>query len=285
MKKIFIALILFLTLPLFGRNTYDTYNNYRTALPEGIAVSRADHPYISWHISWGINEDVDSGDLPEEVWAAGGEYPFSTSGQTWFISSDDAADVGVIYAFELLDSNFNEIKTAVVLNGTTPVQIFGPLGQTLFYRINNAVNYSNIEQVGNIYIYESGGTVSGGVPDDETKIRAMALARHQQALQCIYTVPANKSGHLNKIFANVLKGGNGNWANLGVQVRSVGGVFRTVGEAGVNDGGNGFFIYDINPPAPLMPGTDLRMRIWDVESNSTQVGGGFHIDIVDLTNG
>lgn len=72
----------------------------------------------------GINSDIDTGSVSEDVWAGGGIYPGFPVGviQNGMLVSDNVADTGVV-TFYYLDSETAEAYevASVTLDGTTPV--------------------------------------------------------------------------------------------------------------------------------------------------------------------
>ena len=78
----------------------------------------------SWILKDGINFDVDTGSVPEDIWDGGGVYTgFPTGAAQQFVAvSTNAGDTGTLTFYYLEDANSTEYKTrTVTLNGTTPV--------------------------------------------------------------------------------------------------------------------------------------------------------------------
>lgn len=87
----------------------------------------------------GNNPDVDAASLPEDVWSAGGVYPWMTASTSLEIVSDSANDAAAgtgarTVVINGLDDLWTERAISVTLNGTTPVALSAPL-----YRINSAL--------------------------------------------------------------------------------------------------------------------------------------------------
>lgn len=127
--------------------------------------------------------------LPQDVWTAGGAYPWMTAGTALEVVSssvnDAAAGTGArTISLTALDANYNPITTAAItLNGTTPVQI---PGGAVFFRINLAVVLTSgtlKTNAGTITIRDTGaGATRGIIPIGYGIIR-----------QSIYTVPAGST--------------------------------------------------------------------------------------------
>lgn len=93
---------------------------------------------------FGYNSNVATDFIP--LWEINSTYTYPTSNLVMTAVSNNAADVGVLFLIQGLDSNYDKIQTTFTTNGTTPVTISTP-----FFRINNIVAINNNE-VGNITI-------------------------------------------------------------------------------------------------------------------------------------
>lgn len=142
----------------------------------------------------GINPDVDSGTLPEDVWTGAAVtplYPFPAAAAATEIVSDAAADAfpagtGARTVFvQGLDAAGLPLEETVALAGVAPVGLVG-----VYFRINHVrvVTAGSVRgNVGNVSVRHPG-------PVTIAHVRAPAIAGQPgdgAALQAIYTVPAN----------------------------------------------------------------------------------------------
>lgn len=119
----------------------------------------------------GNNPDVDTGSVPETIWAAGGLYPWMTGATSLEVVStsvqDSATGTGIsAISLTLLDINYVASNVPVLLNGTTPVAISGT-----WFRINGGITTTKgsgaaatrVFNIGDIIIRDAGGGTTRGV--------------------------------------------------------------------------------------------------------------------------
>lgn len=180
--------------------------------------------YESIYVS-GLLCEMDKTDLPSDIWIPGGTYAFSTSAATHYISSSDNADDQQIKVVGL-DENWEQQIKFVNLVGQTKTTIEGK-----FLRINSIHNVDRTSFAGTVYVYED-NTVSVGVPQTASKIRAVASSLLQVYRGTIYTVPANKTAFIIEAFSNVgPKTGtvlNDKGVEVSLYVRDYGHIFCTL---------------------------------------------------------
>lgn len=133
----------------------------------------------------GHNPDVDTG-TPEDIWEAGGIYPWMTGATSLEIVSSSALDTAAgtgarTFAVSALDVAFAEVTFVVTLNGITPVAF-----PQQIYRINRVV----IASAG------SGGVNAGAITIRDAgggTVRTLIPAGFGISRSSAYTVPAGKS--------------------------------------------------------------------------------------------
>lgn len=141
-------------------------------------------------------------DTPTDVWrygsTAGAEiYTWSTTADIDSISSDNAGDLQNI-TISGLDANYIQVNQTIALNGQTRVALTTPL-----MRINQAFNDSGTDLLGNVYIYVN-TAITGGIPDDVTKVRAYIDSTAQQSQNGIFTVAAGKTGFITSVETSMI---------------------------------------------------------------------------------
>jgi len=166
---------------------------------------------ILWH-KFGQNPAV--GTSVEDVWPIGGTEDFDNldaSARTIDINST-AADVGQVIRVIGLNASWDTITVDVTLNGTTPVQVGDALN---WRRINRAFQVSaKPAATGDVYMVETGGTYTAGVPDDAALIHGFIDFPNaiNQTEQAAFTVPRG--------YVGLIYGFNGS-------IRASGGATRT----------------------------------------------------------
>lgn len=134
----------------------------------------------------GVNPDVDTGTVPEDIWFAGGTYPFPTSATTLEVLSDSANDTAAGTGMRTmqvigLDADYVEQTETVTMNGTNVVALANS-----YLRLNRAqVTSAGSGRVnaGNVTIRETGGG----------QTRGAMRAGYGIMRQAIYTVPLGQT--------------------------------------------------------------------------------------------
>ncbi len=236
------------------------------------------------HINkFGHNGAITTATDPEDVWTAGGIYPFyPTTPQSMEILSsstdDDGDPVGDgahTVAVHGLDANWLAIVEEVTLNGQTVVNL-----TNTFRRVYRAVVLeagSNETNIGNITVrIQSGGTVAAYIEGDDG-----------QTEQAIYTIPAGKSGFFVTGYVGISAGGNNvsnesaifKWRIRDNNITT--GAWRTQGQIECITRGSSWWHYEYGIPAgPLPEKTDIRIECTEV-SATLGVVAGFDILLVD----
>jgi len=114
----------------------------------------------------------------QTIWNVGGNETYATGNTIDRISSSNAADNQeiTIEGHTLGANGFTFLIQNVTLNGQTPVAIGTPLA-----RVSKGFNSNGIVYAGTIYVFESGGTVVAGVPQDVHKRHLKMLAEDKES--------------------------------------------------------------------------------------------------------
>ena len=179
-----------------------------------------------------------------------------TSPQTLYVSSTNSGD-GQTIIVEGLDGDYNPITGKAVLNGQNQVEIvdFTTGNPITFLRVfgapGNFLGSTNL--LGDVYVAES-DTLSGGVPNDDTKIKAHIVAKNNVGRNGFFTVKAGYTAYLTKV---TLTGRKNDEFDVDFLVRTPGGVelrpSRTNGYQNVID------LFD--PYVKFTEKTDFEVRL------------------------
>ncbi len=123
------------------------------------------------------------GTTEDFIWPQGGQYTFSDTPSTLYLTSSDAGDTNNVYV-RWVASDYTEVQGFYTLNGQTPVVI----GEGI--RVNQAFTAAATKTAGDIYI-SNALTHSVGVPTQETTVM-MYEQKTQTRSMALLTVP---SGH------------------------------------------------------------------------------------------
>lgn len=226
---------------------------------------------------FGYNPAIDADTDPEDVWDAGGLYPFLAAPATLYASSSSGSDT-FEYTVVGLDADWNEQTATVTLTGQSQVILAGT-----WIRVNRAYNSSGTAAVGDVYIAEesTGGDLVGGVPQTATKIKAKIGIGNEQTLMSIYSVPAGKTLFLYHWYISAMGLGGGTWLSgnsaldAGIFVRNFGKVFRIKERVGVINKGDTIFDHQYQYPEMIMQKSDVVIRVIATTTDGAQVSGEF----------
>lgn len=148
------------------------------------------------------------------------------------ISSSDNGDEQpvVIEGHTVLDGKLTYVVQTVSLDGQNEVILPTPLYRsTILY--NNSTNGNGNgagDFAGTIYVYESGGTVTNGVPQDTTKIHLSAETTDNQSDKCATSISDLDYWIITQVYSEVTRSSNqSRRVEFKVQIRSFNGVWRT----------------------------------------------------------
>lgn len=215
----------------------------------------------------GVNPDVDTGTIPEDIWFTGGLYPFPTTAATLEVLSDSANDAAAGTGMRTmqvigLDVNHSEITETVTLNGTNVVALANS-----YLRLNRAqvVSAGSLRtNAGNVTIRETGAG----------QTRGAMRAGYGIMRQAIYTVPAGSSLALTNLTVSVLRpaGASTFNATFAQFFQSPSGFYRQTLELSVGVGP----FENVFEPSILIPEKwDVAIRCTGVTDNNTEVSASF----------
>ena len=197
------------------------------------------------------------------------------------LSSEDGADTSAgvgarTVCVEGLDSNYDEYKVDLTLNGQSAVSIPEDLIRVHRVRVNTAgTSGSNI---GNLHV--GYGAVSTGVP---AVTLGYVRAGENQTLQAIYTIPNNTTGYLTDWEASMLRSGNNKSADVELYFRQSGSVFQIKDHIGLINEGNSFVKNPYTVPQEIPQKTDVVIRTDVVSADDTDIAGAFNLILVQNT--
>jgi len=222
---------------------------------------------------FGVNNDVDTGSIPEDMWRGGGIYPGFplTTLETVSVSSasanDAAAGTGArTVLITGLNGDYAVQSETVTLNGVTPVA-----SVNTFRRVHTARDVTA----------GSGGVNAGIITATHTTTTAniffaMPVGFNQTQVGG-YTVPAGYTAYLRHIEAGIL-GTTSNSASIALWIRQFGDAARMRRPFGC---GVGFFYSsNIYGGLSLPEKTDIIPRVTAVTANNTDLFCSYDLVLV-----
>lgn len=232
---------------------------------------------------YGRNPDIDTGSVPELVWAQGGSYEFlaydptdsSNGAERLRVSSTSANDqnggsgnsLGAhIIVVEGLDKDYNQISESIDL-----------LGQSANASVHEylRVNRAYVSLAGT-YSYNEGRI---DIVDGSTGTVQMAYieATKSQTEQCQYTIPAGYTGYLLDFSGSILKSGSNRNATLELIFREPGSkgpehyIKKSKQQLALEASGSTSFSKFYALPLAIPEKTDVYVQCLDVSANNTEI--------------
>jgi len=221
-------------------------------------------------IKFGRNENVGSSSF-ETIWNQGGTETHATGNDIDSISSSNAGDTQTvsIEGHTLSGSDLTFVVQSATLNGQTPVT----LGTSL-YRTSRMYNTGSTDFAGDVYVFESGGTVTGGVPQTSADIHLKATGADNQSLKCATSLSSVDYLIITQVVGNANRNSNARNVDFRLQVREYGKTFRTLLPfSSANYGGSA--VINLDQPIIVPPNSDIRVTA-QASGSTTIVSASFH---------
>lgn len=207
---------------------------------------------------YGVNPDVDTATVPEDVWPLGGAYTgFVAAADEMTVVSSDPADTGTLTITYLPSTTSKEYEEVdVVLNGTTPVNT-----GISAYRCHRAHYNSGgaAANVGNITIRQRATPAN---------VYVYILAGQGQTSQATMTVPYGNTGILKQVVCDLLpRGSSGNIEGC-IYIKEFGKSPRLARFFDVGAGGQHTDVPYGGIPLPAL--TDVTIRITVASTNKVR---------------
>lgn len=219
---------------------------------------------------FGFNDGLQAAGGYETVWNQGGDETYATSNSIDSVSSSNAGDTMEvkIEGHTLSGSELTFVVQTATLNGQTPVTLATPL-----YRSSRIFNNGSTAFAGTLYVFESGGTVTGGVPQTASDIHLNARADDQQSQKAATSTSKDDFLLITDWFGSVAKQTTAS-VDFQLQVREFGKIFRTKAYSSAHSQGS-----DLNltfRPFLIVPtNADIRIRA-SSSANSTAALSSFN---------
>lgn len=211
----------------------------------------------TYHIhKFGANPDVDAS--YEIIWEVGGaSITYPTTAAVASINSA-SGNSGSEITIQGLDENFLEVSDTITLNGSGD----GSTTQT-FLRINRAFTSNDNAISSDVTITVGGNTL------------AKIDADHQQTLQCVYTVPADKKAFLTQLNGGVSEKEKNVEMRFYAKEHNGPGVFRTRDFIAFQTS-----TFEKNYPVPLMFNSKTDIQLQAKCAGNAIISGSFDLILV-----
>lgn len=215
-------------------------------------------------LKFGYNPALSAG-VAETVWNQGGDETYATGNTIDRISSSSTSDTSVTLRIEghrLDNGGFDFVVQEVALNGQTPASLSIPIA-----RVSRAFIVGTGNFAGDVYVFESGGTVTAGVPQEAARIHMRIRQGNNQSEKCATTFSRMDYFLVSELFGWP---GRQNSASMefSFQVRVFGEGFRTRFEWVANTNGGASSIH-LDPMLVIPANADCRIRVVSSANTTT----------------
>jgi len=257
-------------------------NNLKVAnVEDGLSIAKGDVTGATYVHKFGNAPDFDSDDGEVNIWdgaddadIAEMQYNYSSTADIDSIVSSNAGDT-VDIEIQGLDASYDLVVQTVTLTGQTRVAL-----TTSLIRVFRLKNVGDADLSGNVYCYVD-TTLSGGVPVDTTKVRAVIDNGNNQTEMALYTVPLGKTAYLRSWYASSAGAKKTTNYVVRLKARPFGQVFQLKHRTAISDG----FPYNhpYTEPEVFSAKTDIAMTAELAASGVTgaAVSAGFDIVLID----
>jgi len=211
---------------------------------------------FGWNTGVGTSE--------ETVWDGSNVYSYSATGTATVHSTTNASDSSSTVTIQGLDENFLLVTDTLTVDGAASANQYTRIFRAFMTTANT-------------------GTTNVNAIDIKTHSNTIARisAGQGQTLMALYTIPANKTGYLQKVQFTSNKSGNPAVFRILTRIADGNpvneGPFRTIGQFGQMDGPTEY-IY--NCPIRLPSNTDLEIRA-TATSSAPACGATFDLILID----
>jgi len=185
-----------------------------------LAVQKGAVPGTSFMAIAGTNPNL-SLNTQETLSDQGGIYTYLNADTPLFVSSSSASDTAVAITVSGMTDDFVNAVAVATTNGQNQVALSSNL-----FRVFAAINLGSVDPLGDIYIAEA-DTLTGGVPDTPSKIKAKIIQGINVSFLGLITIPAGQTAFgIRSIFIS----GKGDNIVYDSFIRPNGGVFISGGQ-------------------------------------------------------
>lgn len=224
---------------------------------------------------FGLNDDVDIGAIPEDLWGVSGVYVPPTAARLHdFVSTsalDTSAGTGArTILIRGINGSYNAQSETITLNGTTPVATVNSYFHIHLVQVLTAGS-TNANQ----------GTITGTAQTDAT-ITINVLVGNNQSVSSIYMVPVGYKGYIMRVRGRMTNTIANSGATIQLLNRPFGGVFQLKTQMGLNNSGSSFVELDYTDSCPFIVQAKsiTKLSCSTVTSNNTLCEGEYDLILV-----
>lgn len=240
-----------------------------------VEIARNNVPEMQDYSGFGLNEDVDTGTTPEDVWTTGGVFVPPTTNRIHAIVSTSANDTSAgtgartVKVYGVTTAGLaNEVVT---LNGVTPVN-------TVNSYLDIYIMYVNTAGSGATNV----GAITATAATDATVTIIIQANGLNTSRKSIRLIPTGFRGLLFDWSCAMQQNTASSFASMALQTMQPSGVFITRSFMFLNNTGDSSAYLEFKVPLVIEAGTWVRTRCTSVTNNNTLIRAGFNLILEEV---
>ena len=232
---------------------------------------------------FGEAPDFDTTDNEVTVWDGANDgaidqmvYQYSTSADIDSLVSSNNGDTQSIEV-QGLDSSYNLVTQTITITGQTRKAL-----DTSLIRVFRMINRGSTGLAAKLSCYVD-SSITAGVVDDSTKVRAIINDGGNQTLMAVYTIPNGKTGYLVEFEASTSGANKSTNYRMVVKARPFGEVFQYKHVSAISDAGSSRIQHFLAIPDIFAAKTDIEITTQAKAAGVTaaSVSSGFDLILID----
>lgn len=245
---------------LFSRNFY-------------LEIAKGNVPKHSLITKFGLNEDVDTGSFPEDLWGSNGVYVQPTAARLHNFTSTSANDTSAgtgarTILIRGIDGSFNAASETITMNGLANVPTVNSYVHIHLVQVLTAGSTGN-----NV------GLITGTAQTDAT-LTISVNPTFNQSVSSIYMVPVGYKAYIARLSSRMNNPTANSNATVQLLNKPFGGVFQLKTQAGLNNSGSSFVNVNFEAPFILQAKSMTKLSCSTVSNNNTVVEGEYDLILV-----
>lgn len=242
-------------------------SDYFTDVAKGLVYKTQDYS------AFGINDDIDTASIPEDIWSYGGIFVPPTTFRIHNIVStsanDTSAETGarIVHVYGVTSSGLE--NETIIMNGLTPVSTTKEYIDIYIFHIDTAGSSNT-----------NAGQITATAQTDGTITASINVNGYNTSRKAIRYIPTGYTGYLYDFDGGMQQATASSSADVYLLTKFDGEVWLSRRFHGLSNSGNSHEKDDFKVPIVLPAGSWVKIQCTSVTNNNTKVQGGFNMILV-----
>lgn len=238
-----------------------------------LEISQGLHPNYVDYSAYGINQDIDIGSAPEDIWLQGGLFTPPTTYRVHNITSasvnDTSAGTGArtVKIYGVVSTGLAE--ETITMNGTSNVTTVNSYSD--IYKMHIITAGSDNTNAGNI---------TATAVTDATITCTIPTGGLNTCRKCIRLIPPNYTGYLYDFQAGMQQATASSFADVYLMTKESGGVWLSRRFHSLNNSGSSVELDEWKVPLKLESGTWVKVQCTSVTNNNTNIQASINLILI-----